>query len=88
MAAFSVSDFFDLSAFSHASLFDDCTYVWGALDKIGAYLAKQSLGNSYAAHQEYASNARSSISFQTAKQPQLIFINGCRAKLPSKPIED
>lgn len=44
--------------------------------------------NSSAAHQEYASNARSSISFQTAKQPQLIFINGCRAKLPSKPIED
>lgn len=34
-------DLFDLSKFSHASIFDGCEYVWEALDKIEDYIRKQ-----------------------------------------------
>lgn len=35
---------FDLSAFAHAALFDNCIYAWEVLPKIADYLAKQKLG--------------------------------------------
>lgn len=38
------SYFFDLSNFSHASLFDEKRYVWEALSKIKKYLSSFSLG--------------------------------------------
>ncbi len=39
-----LSSFFDLSEFSHASIFDGCDYPWEALSKLSAYLASQELG--------------------------------------------
>lgn len=54
MNKFQVSDFFDLSQFSHAALFDGCQNVWEALDKIKKYLLSQNLGKIDSAHQEYA----------------------------------
>lgn len=36
--------FFELSDFSHAELFDRCTYVWQALAKIEDYLSKYKFG--------------------------------------------
>lgn len=35
------SDFFDLSAFAHADLFADTTYVWEAISRIEAYIHAQ-----------------------------------------------
>lgn len=35
---------FELTAFAHAALFENCTYVWEVLPKIAAYLKKQRLG--------------------------------------------
>jgi len=40
----SVNSFFDLPAFSHASLFEGCQYPWQALQKLSDYLASQPLG--------------------------------------------
>lgn len=54
MSAFSVDDFFDLSQFAHADLFNGCTHVWQALGKIKDYLASQSLGKIEANNQEFA----------------------------------
>jgi UDP-N-acetylglucosamine diphosphorylase / glucose-1-phosphate thymidylyltransferase / UDP-N-acetylgalactosamine diphosphorylase / glucosamine-1-phosphate N-acetyltransferase / galactosamine-1-phosphate N-acetyltransferase len=54
MKGFLASDFFDLSGFAHAELFDGCQYVWQVLDRLAGYLAKQRLGKSEAAQQEYA----------------------------------
>ncbi|MBS0656056.1 MAG: UDP-N-acetylglucosamine diphosphorylase [Verrucomicrobia bacterium] len=54
MKGFLASDFFDLSGFVHAELFEGCQYVWQVLDKITAYIVKQRLGKSEAAQQEYA----------------------------------
>ena len=44
MNKFSPNYFFDLTSFAHASIFDDCTYVWEALSKIKIYLQKATLG--------------------------------------------
>lgn len=38
------SYFFDLSAFRHKALFEECPQVWGALKNIEPYLAQYSLG--------------------------------------------
>lgn len=38
MTLFSPSQFFDLKTCQHAALFDDLTYVWEAIPKIGAYI--------------------------------------------------
>lgn len=40
----SVNSFFNLTAFSHASLFEGCQYPWQALQKLSDYLASQPLG--------------------------------------------
>lgn len=40
----SASNFFNLSQFSHAKLFESSTYVWEALGKIHSYLKTQKLG--------------------------------------------
>ena len=45
MDLFSPSEYFDLSAFEHASIFDNEGAVWQALQRIGQYLASHSLGN-------------------------------------------
>ena len=44
MKEFNPSYFFDISAFSHAALFDNCACVWEVLPKISSYLQNQSLG--------------------------------------------
>lgn len=44
MTSFAPNQFFDLSTFSHAPLFDGCEYVWQALDRIQEYLKKYTLG--------------------------------------------
>ncbi len=44
MKTLSPSALFDLSSFSHASLFENCSHVWEALAKIGPYLASFELG--------------------------------------------
>jgi NDP-sugar pyrophosphorylase family protein len=51
---FSVADFFDLSSFEHQSVFEKCSYVWQVLEKLEAYLLRQSLGTIASAHQECA----------------------------------
>ncbi|MFQ5729838.1 MAG: UDP-N-acetylglucosamine diphosphorylase [Waddliaceae bacterium] len=38
------SYFFELSSFKHKAIFDDCSFVWSALNNIGPYLEQQSLG--------------------------------------------
>lgn len=42
---FSPQDFFDLSFYSHRSLFDSCEYAWEALNFIDSYLDKSELGS-------------------------------------------
>lgn len=39
------SYFFDLSKYTHRALFDDCVYVWQALNHISSYLKKHTLGH-------------------------------------------
>ena len=46
--------FFDLTSFAHASIFQGCTFVWQALEKIDEYLKSKTLGKIQSAHQEYA----------------------------------
>ena len=36
--------FFDLTSFAHASIFQGCTFVWQALEKIDEYLKSKTLG--------------------------------------------
>ena len=38
------NNFFDLSLFTHKKVFDNCKYVWEALNQVEAYLKKQNLG--------------------------------------------
>jgi NDP-sugar pyrophosphorylase family protein len=52
--SFSSSSFFDLTSFEHKDVFEGCSYVWQVLERIEAYLLRQSLGINKAAHQEYA----------------------------------
>lgn len=40
---FKPADFFDLSDFDYADIFDHCEYVWQALTKVGAYVLKYML---------------------------------------------
>jgi UDP-N-acetylglucosamine diphosphorylase / glucose-1-phosphate thymidylyltransferase / UDP-N-acetylgalactosamine diphosphorylase / glucosamine-1-phosphate N-acetyltransferase / galactosamine-1-phosphate N-acetyltransferase len=40
----SLTSFFDLSAFFHASLFEGCAFPWEAIEKLSDYLASQNLG--------------------------------------------
>jgi UDP-N-acetylglucosamine diphosphorylase / glucose-1-phosphate thymidylyltransferase / UDP-N-acetylgalactosamine diphosphorylase / glucosamine-1-phosphate N-acetyltransferase / galactosamine-1-phosphate N-acetyltransferase len=51
---FQVDKFFDLSSFAHKELFEGCTYVWQALEKIQNYLSRKTLGKIESAKQEYA----------------------------------
>jgi len=51
---FSVEHFFDISSFSHRELFQDCVFVWQALEKLKSYLEKKTLGKIHSAKQEYA----------------------------------
>ncbi len=44
MKRLNATSFFDLSLFQHASIFDNCTYVWEAIAKINSYLKSQKLG--------------------------------------------
>lgn len=44
MANLHASYFFELSSFTHASLFEQTEFVWGALDLIDSYLKTHSLG--------------------------------------------
>ena len=45
MNPFCPAQYFDLSLFSHASIFDECETVWAPLKKIGDYLLSGALGN-------------------------------------------
>jgi len=45
MNLFFPSEYFDLSTFEHASIFDEGEAVWIALKKIDSYITSQSLGN-------------------------------------------
>lgn len=38
-------DFFDLTSFEHAALFEEGAFVWDALTRIGNYLSTKQLGN-------------------------------------------
>jgi NDP-sugar pyrophosphorylase family protein len=40
----SILDFFDLTDFAHAALFDKCQYPWEALSHLSAYLKAERLG--------------------------------------------
>ena len=51
---FAPEHFFDLSTFAHKKLFEGCTFVWQALEKLEAYLARQTLGKLDSSKQEYA----------------------------------
>lgn len=44
MTSLHPSYFFNLSKFKHAAIFNDCEYVWQALEKISSYLKQQKLG--------------------------------------------
>lgn len=45
MNQLSPSYFFELNDFSHAKIFEDCSYAWKALSKISDYLKTLELGN-------------------------------------------
>ncbi len=53
-SSFSASNFFDLTSFEHRAVFDGCSYVWEALERLEAYLLRQTLGDIRSAHQELA----------------------------------
>lgn len=44
MSRFSHTEFFDLSQFKHAAIFNGCSYVWEALARIAPYLKSYKLG--------------------------------------------
>lgn len=44
MGHFSPKDYFDLSQFKHAVIFNECKYVWEVLKKINVYLKSRTLG--------------------------------------------
>lgn len=54
MDAFSPTQFFDLSRFSHKAIFENCGAVWQALDRIKDYLASYPLGKNEAEEQQFA----------------------------------
>lgn len=49
-----VHKFFDISKFAHKELFDDCTYVWQALERIQTYFSRKMLGKIESTKQEFA----------------------------------
>jgi NDP-sugar pyrophosphorylase family protein len=44
MSFLTPSHFFDLSSFEHSALFQDCQFVWQALQRLEQYLASKKLG--------------------------------------------
>ncbi len=54
MQKFAPNQFFDLSQFAHASLFEGCDYVWQALDRIKEYLRVYPLGKIESEEQKFA----------------------------------
>jgi len=48
------NQFFDLSGFAHAAIFDGCEYVWQALDRIQEYLRVFPLGKIESQEQKYS----------------------------------
>lgn len=44
MQTSSLTEFFDLSTFAHAAIFEGCEYPWEALVNLSSYLQKQKLG--------------------------------------------
>jgi UDP-N-acetylglucosamine diphosphorylase / glucose-1-phosphate thymidylyltransferase / UDP-N-acetylgalactosamine diphosphorylase / glucosamine-1-phosphate N-acetyltransferase / galactosamine-1-phosphate N-acetyltransferase len=51
---FAPSKFFDLSSFSHAAIFDGCTFVWEALEKLETFFSRLPLGRIEAEKQDLA----------------------------------
>lgn len=54
MQKFAPNQFFDLSGFAHAALFEGCEYVWQALDRIKEYLRVYPLGKIESEEQKFA----------------------------------
>jgi len=54
MQKFAPNQFFDLSGFRHAAIFEGCPQVWQALDRIQEYLRVYPLGKIESEEQKYA----------------------------------
>lgn len=54
MQNFAPNQFFDLSGFAHAAIFEGCEHAWQALDRIKEYLRVYPLGKIEADEQKYA----------------------------------